>query len=84
MSIKNINTGWVAFKFKTSETKTLPNLWSRYMTLVRPDDCEVYQKSKFQHHRADKFLLVIVTKNKYPPDDWIEMLYPLRIVLPGN
>ncbi|XP_039267786.2 IQ motif and ankyrin repeat domain-containing protein 1-like [Styela clava] len=56
----------------------------KYMQLVKPEDGEAYQKSKFQHHRAQKFIFVLVTKNKFPSDYLIDLTYAIRIVLPGD
>jgi len=55
-----------------------------YMKLVKTNDSAEYQSSKFQHHRVDSFMFVIVTKNKYPAEDLVELTYPIRIVLPGT
>lgn len=56
----------------------------RYMELVKPEDGDSYQKSKFQHHRADKFMFVLVTKHKFPSDFLLDLTYAIRIVLPGT
>ena len=56
----------------------------RYMKLVKKTDADEYQSSKFQHHRVDNFLLIIITKNKFPPDPLLEQTYPIRIVLPST
>jgi len=54
------------------------------MKLVKKTDADEYQSSKFQHHRVDNFLVIIVTKNKFPPDPLLEQTYPIRIVLPNT
>lgn len=59
-------------------------LSNRYMQLVKETDGDSYQKSKFQHHRAERFMFVLVTKNKFPSEFLIDSTYAIRIVLPGD
>lgn len=54
----------------------------KYMQLIKESDSESYQKSKFQHHNVDKFMFILVTKNKYPAEKLLDIMYPIRIILP--
>ncbi|XP_078485832.1 IQ motif and ankyrin repeat domain-containing protein 1-like [Ciona intestinalis] len=53
-----------------------------YIPLVKTTDPSEYQKSNFHHHRVESFILIIVTKNKFPPENLTDITYPIRIVLP--
>ena len=53
-----------------------------YVSLVRADDGEEYQKGNFMHGRVDKFRLIVLTKIPYPPEYLLDLLYPITIVLP--
>lgn len=53
-----------------------------YMKLVDEKvDSEEYHAKKFVHGFADKFCFVVLTRMSYPPEDWINNLYAISIVV---
>ena len=54
----------------------------KYLSLVKPEDEEEYQKVNFMHGRVHKFCIAVLTKIAYPPDALLDIFYPISIVLP--
>ena len=53
-----------------------------YMKLVdEKRDKPEYHPSKFVHGFADKFCFVVLTKMSYPPEEWIDNLYAIQIIV---
>ena len=79
----------VAVMFEQVQPDLLASLLSRdilqeekYMSLVKPEDSEEYQKVTFMHGRVHKFCMTVLTKLAYPPESLLDILYPISIVLP--
>uniref|UniRef100_A0ABM5GDA6 IQ motif and ankyrin repeat domain-containing protein 1 isoform X8 n=1 Tax=Pogona vitticeps TaxID=103695 RepID=A0ABM5GDA6_9SAUR len=53
----------------------------RYLSLVRPTDGPEYAETEFQAARTEKFKLFVVTKCAHPPEELLQRLLPVQVVL---
>jgi len=53
----------------------------RFLSLVRPDDGDEFSKEKFAISRLENFKLVLVTNMWNPPEQWLDIFYPIKIVI---
>ncbi|XP_036837660.1 IQ motif and ankyrin repeat domain-containing protein 1 isoform X7 [Oncorhynchus mykiss] len=54
----------------------------RYLSLVRSTDGPQYARTEFMLDRIEKFSLVLVTKQRHPPDALLTAFYPIHVMLP--
>uniref|UniRef100_A0A4W5NWW1 Uncharacterized protein n=1 Tax=Hucho hucho TaxID=62062 RepID=A0A4W5NWW1_9TELE len=54
----------------------------RYLSLVRSTDGPQYARTEFMLDRIEKFSLVMVTKQRHPPDALLTAFYPIQVTLP--
>ncbi|XP_020337024.2 DNA mismatch repair protein Mlh1 isoform X4 [Oncorhynchus kisutch] len=54
----------------------------RYLSLVRSTDGPQYARTEFMLDRIEKFILVLVTKQRHPPDALLTAFYPIHVMLP--
>nr|XP_056710545.1 IQ motif and ankyrin repeat domain-containing protein 1 [Euleptes europaea] len=64
--------------------KQLDRLENRYLSLLRPTDGPEYADTEFQATRAEKFKLFVVTKRQHPPEELLQVLLPIQVVLPRS
>ncbi|XP_039220583.1 IQ motif and ankyrin repeat domain-containing protein 1 isoform X6 [Crotalus tigris] len=55
----------------------------RYRSLLRPTDGPEYAETEFQVARIEKFRLFVVTKRHHPPEDLLQTLLPVQVLLSG-
>ncbi|XP_029140208.1 putative IQ motif and ankyrin repeat domain-containing protein LOC642574 homolog [Protobothrops mucrosquamatus] len=55
----------------------------RYRSLLRPTDGPEYAETEFQVARIEKFRLFVVTKRHHPPEDLLQTLLPIQVLLSG-
>ncbi|XP_066479131.1 IQ motif and ankyrin repeat domain-containing protein 1 [Tiliqua scincoides] len=53
----------------------------RYLILLRPTDGPEYAATEFQATRTEKFKLFLLTKRHHPPDELLQLLLPIQVVL---
>ncbi|XP_045067397.1 IQ motif and ankyrin repeat domain-containing protein 1-like [Coregonus clupeaformis] len=53
----------------------------RYLSLVRSTDGPQYARTEFMLDRIEKFSLVMVTKQRHPPDALLTAFYPIQVML---
>ncbi|XP_059024654.1 IQ motif and ankyrin repeat domain-containing protein 1 [Mustela lutreola] len=56
----------------------------RYLSLLRPADGPEYSPSQFQPARLGRFRVIFVTKAQWPPTEQLQVLLPVRVLLPGG
>ncbi|XP_077207386.1 IQ motif and ankyrin repeat domain-containing protein 1 isoform X2 [Paroedura picta] len=56
----------------------------RYLSLLRPTDGPEYADTEFQAARTEKFRLFVVTKQHHPPEELLQILLPIQVVLPRS
>ncbi|XP_034958576.1 IQ motif and ankyrin repeat domain-containing protein 1 isoform X3 [Zootoca vivipara] len=61
------------------DKKILQN--ERYLSLRRPTDGPEYAETEFQAARIEKFKLFIVTKQQHPPEEMLQQLLPIQVIL---
>ncbi|CAI5778714.1 IQ motif and ankyrin repeat domain-containing LOC642574 homolog [Podarcis lilfordi] len=61
------------------DKKILQN--ERYLSLRRPTDGPEYAETEFQAARIEKFKLFIVTKQQHPPEEMLQRLLPIQVIL---
>ncbi|XP_077788765.1 IQ motif and ankyrin repeat domain-containing protein 1 isoform X2 [Podarcis muralis] len=61
------------------DKKILQN--ERYLSLRRPTDGPEYAETEFQAARIEKFKLFIVTKQQHPPEEMLQRLLPIQVLL---
>ncbi|XP_071117230.1 IQ motif and ankyrin repeat domain-containing protein 1-like isoform X1 [Haliotis cracherodii] len=54
----------------------------RYLSLLKDSDGEEYSKTRFNDLRTQNFRFFIVTKNPFPPEDLMELTFPIRVFVP--
>ena len=58
------------------------SLFYRYIKLIKESDPADYQKNRFNEFRTRNFKVYVVTKNPIPPEELMELCYPIRIHVP--
>uniref|UniRef100_A0A8D0HAB1 IQ motif and ankyrin repeat containing 1 n=1 Tax=Sphenodon punctatus TaxID=8508 RepID=A0A8D0HAB1_SPHPU len=53
----------------------------RYLSLVRPTDGPEYSQTEFQAARTENFKLFVITKRHHPPEELLQILLPVQILL---
>ncbi|XP_047583493.1 IQ motif and ankyrin repeat domain-containing protein 1 isoform X5 [Lutra lutra] len=61
-----------------------PGLHERYLSLLRPADGPEYSPSQFQPARLGRFRAIFVTKAQWSPTEQLQVLLPVRVLLPGG
>ncbi|XP_053250958.1 IQ motif and ankyrin repeat domain-containing protein 1 isoform X3 [Podarcis raffonei] len=61
------------------DKKILQN--ERYLSLRKPTDGPEYAETEFQAARIEKFKLFIVTKQQHPPEEMLQRLLPIQVIL---
>ncbi|XP_045142751.1 IQ motif and ankyrin repeat domain-containing protein 1 [Echinops telfairi] len=56
----------------------------RYLSLLRPADGPEYEPTQFQAERLVHFRLFFVTQVRWPPAEQMQILLPVRVLLPGS
>ncbi|XP_022358126.1 putative IQ motif and ankyrin repeat domain-containing protein LOC642574 homolog [Enhydra lutris kenyoni] len=56
----------------------------RYLSLLRPADGPEYSPAQFQPARLGRFRAIFVTKAQWSPTEQLQVLLPVRVLLPGG
>ncbi|XP_078145038.1 IQ motif and ankyrin repeat domain-containing protein 1-like [Centroberyx gerrardi] len=54
----------------------------RYLGIVHSSDGPQYDRTEFRSDRIEKFCLVLITKQRHPPDNLLTAFYPIEVMLP--
>uniref|UniRef100_UPI003AAD4062 IQ motif and ankyrin repeat domain-containing protein 1-like n=1 Tax=Centroberyx gerrardi TaxID=166262 RepID=UPI003AAD4062 len=54
----------------------------RYLGIVHSSDGPQYDRTEFRSDRIEMFCLVLITKQRHPPDNLLTAFYPIEVMLP--
>ncbi|XP_065184286.1 IQ motif and ankyrin repeat domain-containing protein 1-like [Sycon ciliatum] len=54
---------------------------SVYESLIRKEDGKAYEKTNFMRGRVQDFQFIVITRMRYPPDQVVHQMYPIRVIM---